>query len=114
MSLVYYIGLNLDPVTRKNERFSINVKVYEELAPKYGINEDFAIYNEIDEGHPLPIGVNTVSGNILTKSGKRYSFWLDWDKSKQEPIFDLFKEDTTGYGINSDEYKAAKKALGIE
>ncbi|MDP3724428.1 MAG: hypothetical protein Q8R11_02215 [bacterium] len=59
-------------------------KILKRLLREKGI-EKYEIFHYIEEASEvLPGEIFPVSGNILTREGKVYSFWLDWDEKKQD------------------------------
>lgn len=75
-----------------------------ELLKELGITEEFITIDAVSEGKPLPGGFSSESGTILTKDGKVYDYWLDWDPEKIAPngskgyytLGENFKDPVTG------------------
>jgi hypothetical protein len=75
-----------------------------DLLKEMGINEEFETFDETIEGSELPGEIPEESGMILTKSGKIYHYWLDWDPEKIAPdgskgyytLGENFKDPDTG------------------
>jgi hypothetical protein len=89
--------------------------ILERLVEGKGIKEDFTTYGSLDEGYPLGnLGFNSFAGRILTKSGKRYFYWVDWDKEKNDAVIDPFREDLSNDWVGSEEYRDAQELLGIK
>jgi len=59
-------------------------EVITELLKEKGITE-WELIDGCDEGKTLPGGITEESGTILTKDGKIYDYWLDWDPEKIAP-----------------------------
>lgn len=69
---------------KKMPRREDPLHVITELLKEKGINR-FAVITMDWEGDTLPGGTPNESGTILTKDGKIYHYWLDWDPDKTAP-----------------------------
>lgn len=71
------------------------------LCRELGIIGEFTTFDGSSEGEMRP-GVCAESGKILTKEGKIYHYWLDWDPEKIAP------DGTKGYYSLGDNRKSPR------
>ena len=71
-------------------------KILERLLKKKGINKYQIVYSS-GEGKSLPGSrfnweIESESGFVITKEGKIFQYWFDWDEKQEEYTFSEWKE----------------------
>ncbi len=67
---------------KKNKNW---LKIFFQLLQKKGFEEkNVFVINMVGEGNESPAGIEAKSGHFITKEGKIFSFWFEWDKKKKK------------------------------
>lgn len=83
--------------------------------------ERFGIFFDSGEGRFYPNGFEETSGQIVTASGRHFTFWTDWDETNARVTFDWFRELEPDEMVcaaadwaDSKEYRRARAEAGLE
>jgi hypothetical protein len=80
---------------------------------------EYSLFFVTGEGEFLPGGapedpIEEVSGYVLSKQGRVFSFWLGWDPDKQEVTLTEWQEVLPEpHWLTSAEYRRARERLGL-